>query len=64
MDDKLKLQIESDNNYSYGKSVFNEFAKNNKLDQWVDKYLPFIDDESKMSIIKCYKEIYNNVEIN
>ena len=60
MDDKLKLKTNYENNLLEGKINFMEYVKQGKIKEWVEKYMPFIDDYSKESICKCYTQMYNN----
>ena len=43
MDEKLKLKTTYDNNLLEGQSNFMEYVKQNKIKDWVNKYMPFID---------------------
>ena len=60
MDDKYRKKIECDYIYEEGQKNFYKYFNENKIKEWVNIYLPFIDDQSKNSIIKCYEQIYNN----
>jgi hypothetical protein len=59
-DDKLKLKTIYDNKLLEGQSKFLEYVKQDRIKEWVDKFMPFIDDNTRESIHKCYKEMYNN----
>jgi hypothetical protein len=61
--DKASIKTDYDYKHEQGKSKFFEYVNNNKIKEWVDEFLPFIDDNSKQSIIKCYSEFYNNAKI-
>lgn len=59
MDDKLKLKTVYDLKLEEGRENFNDYCQNNKIDEWVDIYMPFMDPDTKKCIVKCYTEIYN-----
>ena len=57
--DKYKLKIDNDNKLLEGREKFEDYKNKGKLEEWVNKYLDFLDENTKKSIIRCYNEIYN-----
>jgi hypothetical protein len=62
MDDKLKLKSYHEEKLIEGRSKFSEYLNSNRIKEWVNEYLPFMDENSKDSIVKCYNQLYKDTK--
>ena len=54
--DKLYLKNQYDQNHQLSNSVFDDYVKQNKIKDWVDKFLPFLDDNTRFLLTNHYNE--------
>lgn len=58
MEEKLKFKNDMESKFETGKQLFEKYLKEDKLNEWAEEYLFFVDSDTRKKIAECYKQIY------
>lgn len=64
MEEKYKLQQEYDNLCIEGQKVFQAYYNDNKVLEWVTKYMPYLDKSAREVIINYYNDKNKHTQCN